>query len=36
MNFIIFLLFLVYFFHEMTNSHYNGNRYIHFQDLKNK
>ena len=35
-NFIIsFIIFFSLFFSfEMTNSHYNGNRYIHFQDLK--
>jgi len=32
-SFIIFFSFL--FSYEMTNSHFNGNRYIHYQDLKN-
>ena len=32
-SFIIFFSFLFSF--EMTNSHFNGNRYIHYQDLKN-
>ena len=35
-NFIIFFIifYSLFFSYEMTNSHYNGNRYIHFQDIK--
>ena len=37
LNFIIFFIifFSLIFSFEMTNSHFNGNRYIHYQDLKN-